>query len=52
MNLRIAEAYIGEFGRLAKTTNTMIIPSNLADTAGFVAMVSKIFTEVKKEQKG
>jgi regulator of protease activity HflC (stomatin/prohibitin superfamily) len=51
VNLRIAEAYIGEFGRLAKTTNTMIIPSNLADTAGFVAMVSKIFTEARKEQK-
>jgi len=51
VNLRIAESYIGEFGRLAKTNNTLIIPSNLADAAGFVAAVGKIFTEVKKEQK-
>ncbi len=51
VNLRIAEAYISEFGKLAKTSNTMIIPSNLSDAAGFVAMVSKIFTEARKEQK-
>jgi regulator of protease activity HflC (stomatin/prohibitin superfamily) len=51
VNLRIAESYIAEFGRQAKTNNTMIIPTNLADAAGFVAAVGKIFTEVKKEQK-
>lgn len=51
VNLRIAESYILEFGKLAKTNNTMIIPSNLADAAGFVAAVGKIFTEAKKEQK-
>ena len=27
VNLRIAEAYLGEFGKLAKQNNTMIIPS-------------------------
>ena len=36
VNLRIAEQYLGEFGKLAKTNNTMIIPSNLADIAGVI----------------
>ncbi len=34
VNLRIAEQYLDEFGKLAKTNNTMIIPSDLADIAG------------------
>jgi regulator of protease activity HflC (stomatin/prohibitin superfamily) len=41
MNLRIAQQYLDEFGKLAKTNNTMIIPSNLADIAGFVATLTK-----------
>jgi len=35
--LEVAKKYIDEFGRLAKTNNTMIIPSNLADLGGMVA---------------
>jgi len=35
--LEVAKKYIDEFGRLAKTNNTMIIPSNLADLSGMVA---------------
>lgn len=47
VNLRIAEQYLGEFGKLAKTNNTMIIPSNLSDVGGMVAAVAKVFTESK-----
>ena len=36
VNLRIAEQYVGEFGKLAKENNTIIIPSDLSDIAGFV----------------
>jgi regulator of protease activity HflC (stomatin/prohibitin superfamily) len=36
-NLKVAELYIGAFGNLAKTNNTMIVPSNLADVASMVA---------------
>jgi hypothetical protein len=36
-NLRVAEQYIEEFGRLAKENNTMIIPQNQSDLAGMVA---------------
>ncbi|NUN08581.1 MAG: paraslipin [Ignavibacteriaceae bacterium] len=42
VNLRIAEQYINEFGRLAKTNNSMIIPTNLSDLAGIVATVTKV----------
>jgi regulator of protease activity HflC (stomatin/prohibitin superfamily) len=42
VNLRIAEQYITEFGNLAKTNNTMIIPSDLADVAGFIKTVSSV----------
>jgi regulator of protease activity HflC (stomatin/prohibitin superfamily) len=37
VNMKIAEEYIGAFGNLAKTGNTLIIPSNLSDMAGLVA---------------
>jgi regulator of protease activity HflC (stomatin/prohibitin superfamily) len=42
VNLRIAERYIHEFGRLAKAGNTMIIPSSLSDVAGFVSTAAKV----------
>ena len=49
VNLRIAEQYIQEFGQLAKTNNTMIIPSNLADIAGFVKMATSVVKKTNTE---
>ncbi|KHD11953.1 stomatin 2 [Candidatus Thiomargarita nelsonii] len=42
VNLRVAEQYLGEFGKLAETNNTMIIPSNLSDVAGMVATATSV----------
>ena len=42
VNLRIAEQYIQEFGNLAKTNNTMIIPSNMADLSSLVATATQV----------
>ena len=42
VNLRIAEQYLQEFGKLAKTNNSMIIPSDLADVAGIIKMASSV----------
>ena len=42
MQLRIAEQYIEEFGRLAKTGNTFVVPSNLSDIASMIAMATGI----------
>lgn len=53
VNLRIAEQYLMEFGKLAKTNNTLIIPSNLTDIAGVVASATAVFNETndKKSKK-
>ena len=48
VNLRIAEQYLGEFGRLAENSNTMILPANLTDIAGMVAAAGKVFKETTK----
>ena len=42
VNLRLAEGYIAEFGKLAKAGNTMIIPSDLANVAGFIKAASSV----------
>jgi regulator of protease activity HflC (stomatin/prohibitin superfamily) len=47
VNLRIAEQYLSEFGKLAKTNNTLIIPSSLTDIAGVVATATSVFNETK-----
>lgn len=42
MQLRIAEQYINEFGNLAKTGNTFVVPSNLADLTSMMALATDI----------
>ena len=42
MQLRIAEQYIEEFGRLAQTGNTFVVPSNLSDIASMIALATGI----------
>jgi regulator of protease activity HflC (stomatin/prohibitin superfamily) len=37
VQLRVAEQYIGEFGKLAKTSNTLIVPASLSDVGSMVA---------------
>lgn len=42
MQLRVAEQYINEFGNLAKEGNTFVVPSNLADLTGMIALATDI----------
>lgn len=49
VNLRIAEQYLNEFGKLAKTNNSIIIPSNLSDIAGLIKSVTTVLKEQKSE---
>jgi regulator of protease activity HflC (stomatin/prohibitin superfamily) len=42
VNLRVAEEYIAQFGNLAKTTNTLILPANVADVAGLIATAMSV----------
>jgi len=46
-NLEVAKNYIEQFGKLAKTNNTMIIPSNLTDVSGMVATAMATIEQVK-----
>jgi len=46
-NLKVAELYISAFSNLAKTNNTLIVPSNLSDVASMVTSAMTILTKTK-----
>jgi regulator of protease activity HflC (stomatin/prohibitin superfamily) len=37
VNLKVAEKYVDAFGNLARTNNTLIVPSNMADISSLIA---------------
>jgi regulator of protease activity HflC (stomatin/prohibitin superfamily) len=42
VQLRVAEQYVHEFGRLAKTNNTVILPANLSDIGSMIALATSV----------
>ena len=42
MKLRIAEAYVQQFGNLAKEGNTLVVPANLADLTSMIALATNM----------
>jgi regulator of protease activity HflC (stomatin/prohibitin superfamily) len=46
VQLRVAEQYIGQFGELAKKSNTIVLPANVADVGSMIALAMKM---VQKE---
>jgi len=42
MKLRVAEQYVAEFGALAKSANSLVIPANLSDVASMLALATNI----------
>ena len=42
MQLRLAEEYIKQFGLLAKSSNSMIVPANMSDVSSMIAMATSI----------
>jgi len=42
MKLRIAEAYVQQFGNLAKEGNTLVVPANLADLASMISLATNV----------
>jgi len=40
MQLRIAESYLAEFGKLAKAGNTFVVPANLSDLTSMIAVAT------------
>ncbi|WOD11602.1 stomatin-like protein [Pseudomonas sp. NyZ704] len=48
VGLRVAEQYVREFGKLAKTNNTMILPAELSNIGAAVAAITKTMESVKQ----
>jgi regulator of protease activity HflC (stomatin/prohibitin superfamily) len=42
MQLRIGEEYVKQFGKLAKESNTLVLPANLSDLGSIVTMATSI----------
>jgi regulator of protease activity HflC (stomatin/prohibitin superfamily) len=49
-NLKVAGQYIEAFANLAKTSNTLIVPSNVSDVAGIVASAMTVLDRTKAGQ--
>ncbi len=50
VNLRIAEQYLNEFGKLASTNNSMIIPTDLSDISGMIAAATSVMKKTAKDK--
>ena len=46
VQLRIAEQWITEFGKLARVNNTMIVPANLTDLSSIIASATGVLKHV------
>jgi regulator of protease activity HflC (stomatin/prohibitin superfamily) len=49
MQLRVAESYVAQFGNLARSTNTLVVPANLSDIASMIAMATKVFDQTRAQ---
>lgn len=48
VSLRVAEQYVKEFGKLAQTNNTMILPAELSNIGSAVAAITKTLETARK----
>jgi len=45
VQLRVAEQYIGEFGKLAKSSNTLVLPASVADVGSMIALAMNVINK-------
>jgi len=50
--LRVAERYVEAFSKLAKESNTLLLPANAGDPAAMVAQALGVFGTVSKAVRG
>jgi len=50
-SLRIAEQYVEAFGKLAKSTNSVVLPANVGDPASMVAQAMSVYSSINKAQE-
>ena len=49
-NLKVAQQYIEAFAHLAKTSNTLVIPTSASDVAGFLATAMTVLDRTRQAQ--
>jgi C-terminal region of band_7 len=47
VQLRVAEQYIEQFGKLAKEANTLVLPTNLSDVGSMLTLAMNVIKEGK-----
>jgi regulator of protease activity HflC (stomatin/prohibitin superfamily) len=52
VQLRVAEQYINEFGKLAKSANTLVVPSNLSDVGAMIGLAMSAIRPKETTPKG
>lgn len=50
VSLSVAEKYVEAFGKLAKTSNTVVVPAQLGDLGGMIAGAMGIYGKVAETQ--
>ncbi|KAF3932292.1 Stomatin-1 [Dactylella cylindrospora] len=50
ISLSVAEKYVDAFGKLAKESNTIVIPSQMGDVGGMIASAMGIYGKVSDQQ--
>jgi hypothetical protein len=48
MELRIAEQYIQQFGNLAKSGNTLVLPAELSNVGSMIALAKGLLVDNKQ----
>lgn len=51
VNLKVAEKYVDAFAKLAQEGNPLILPGNLADLSGMIAMAMSVVKSQSKAAK-
>ncbi len=52
MQLRIAEQYVEQFGKLAQQGNTFVLPANMSDIGSMIALATGLFTGAANSEGG
>ncbi|CAI5439145.1 unnamed protein product [Caenorhabditis angaria] len=50
-NLSVAEQYVDAFGKLAKETNTVVLPANLSDPGSMISQAMAVYNSLSSAKK-
>jgi regulator of protease activity HflC (stomatin/prohibitin superfamily) len=52
VRLRVAERYVEQFGLLAKTTNTVVLPASVSDVGSMIALAMNVLKSAHPQEPG